>query len=142
MTITDYQRIVDLCDTRPKMSLYDKSLVASGGSMSVIDRVTQRLHRLVALCVLACAFGSAQAGDVVISQIYGGGGNAGAPYRQDFIELFNRSASPVDITGWSVQYAGAASASWQRILLPSGGEHAGQSCPHRWHRRCRFADPA
>ncbi len=44
---------------------------------------------------------------VVISQVYGGGGNAGAPYQSDFIELFNRSASPVDLTGWSVQYASA-----------------------------------
>jgi hypothetical protein len=27
--------------------------------------------------------------DVVISQVYGGGGNASAPYQNDFIELFN-----------------------------------------------------
>ncbi len=44
---------------------------------------------------------------VVISQVYGGGGNPGAIYNADFIELFNRSASPVDLTGWSVQYASA-----------------------------------
>ena len=30
------------------------------------------------------------AGDVVISQVYGGGGNMGAPYSADFVELFNR----------------------------------------------------
>lgn len=28
--------------------------------------------------------------DLVISQVYGGGGNSGAPYTHDFIELFNR----------------------------------------------------
>ena len=44
---------------------------------------------------------------VVISQVYGGGGNAGAPYQSDFIELFNRSASPVDLSTWSVQYTSA-----------------------------------
>ncbi len=32
---------------------------------------------------------------VGISQVYGGGGNAGAPYKNDFIELFNRSGSTV-----------------------------------------------
>ena len=31
------------------------------------------------------------------------GGNAGATDRNDF-ELFNRGTSPVNLTGWSVQY--------------------------------------
>ena len=42
--------------------------------------------------------------DVVISQIYGGGGNAGATYRNDFVELYNRGAGTVDLSGWSLQY--------------------------------------
>jgi predicted extracellular nuclease len=50
---------------------------------------------------------------VTISQVYGGGGNAGATYTHDFIELYNRSASPVDVTGWSVQYASSGGSSWQ-----------------------------
>jgi uncharacterized protein len=45
--------------------------------------------------------------DVVISQVYGGGGGSGAPYKNDFVELFNRGAVPVSLTGWSVQYASA-----------------------------------
>jgi hypothetical protein len=44
---------------------------------------------------------------VVISQVYGGGGNVGATYTHDFIELFNRGTSIVNLTGWSVQYASA-----------------------------------
>ncbi|HBB87023.1 MAG TPA: hypothetical protein DC047_05360, partial [Blastocatellia bacterium] len=44
---------------------------------------------------------------VVISQVYGGGGNSGSTYKNDYIELYNRGASPVDLTGWSVQYTGA-----------------------------------
>jgi uncharacterized protein len=44
---------------------------------------------------------------IVISQVYGGGGNTGATYTHDFIELFNRGTTPVDLTGWSVQYASA-----------------------------------
>lgn len=46
--------------------------------------------------------------DIVISQVYGGGGNSGASYRNDYIELFNRGASPVNVSGWSVQYASSA----------------------------------
>jgi hypothetical protein len=45
--------------------------------------------------------------DVVISQVYGGGGNSGATYTHDFIELFNRGTDPVSLDGWSVQYASA-----------------------------------
>lgn len=45
--------------------------------------------------------------DVVISQVYGGGGNSGATYTHDFIELFNRGTTSVSLAGWSVQYASA-----------------------------------
>jgi endonuclease G, mitochondrial len=42
---------------------------------------------------------------VVISQLYGGGGNTGALFQNDFVELFNRGSSPVSLNGWSTQYA-------------------------------------
>ena len=45
--------------------------------------------------------------NIVISQIYGGGGNASAPLRNDFVELFNRGTTTVALSGWSVQYASA-----------------------------------
>jgi hypothetical protein len=54
---------------------------------------------------------------VLISQIYGGGGNAGAPWRNDFIELYNIGAQPVDLTGWAIHYASATGTTWQRTLL-------------------------
>jgi uncharacterized protein len=44
---------------------------------------------------------------VVISQVYGGGGNNGATYNQDFVELYNMGAGPVSLVGWSIQYASA-----------------------------------
>ncbi|HEV7799337.1 MAG TPA: lamin tail domain-containing protein, partial [Pyrinomonadaceae bacterium] len=50
---------------------------------------------------------------VVISQVYGGGGNTGATFKNDFIELFNRGNSAVSLNGWAVQYASAAGVSWQ-----------------------------
>ena len=45
--------------------------------------------------------------NIVISQVYGGGGNSGATYTHDFIELFNRGTTTVSLAGWSVQYASA-----------------------------------
>jgi uncharacterized repeat protein (TIGR01451 family) len=66
---------------------------------------------LAALLLLTCQAGSAQAPsgspDLVISQVYGGGGNSGAPFNADFIELFNRGSEPVALDGLSLQYASA-----------------------------------
>lgn len=44
---------------------------------------------------------------VVISMVYGGGGNAGAIFSADFVELYNRSCAPVNLDGWSLQYTAA-----------------------------------
>ncbi len=55
--------------------------------------------------------------DVVISQVYGGGGNSGAFYTHDFVELYNRGDSPVVLDGWSVQYSSAAGTTWQANAL-------------------------
>ncbi len=55
--------------------------------------------------------------DVVVSQVYGGGGNSGAPIRSDFIELFNDGNTAVSLDGWSVQYASATGTTWTRTDL-------------------------
>ena len=57
--------------------------------------------------------------DIVISQVYGGGGNAGAPYKADYVELFNRGSIPVNIDGWSIQYAASTGTVWSKTDLPS-----------------------
>ncbi len=54
---------------------------------------------------------------IVISQVYGGGGNQGATLRNDFVELFNRGAGPVDVAGWTIQYASASGSSWDRTVV-------------------------
>ena len=43
-------------------------------------------------------------GQVVISQIYGGGGNNDSIFNRDFIELRNLTNEVVVLEGWSVQY--------------------------------------
>jgi predicted extracellular nuclease len=55
--------------------------------------------------------------DIVISQVYGGGGNSGATYKNDFIELYNRGTTAVNVTGWTVQYASSAGSSWSKTTL-------------------------
>ncbi len=51
---------------------------------------------------------AANADHVVISQAYGGGGNSGAEYKNDFVELYNPTAQDVNLSGWTVQYASKA----------------------------------
>jgi Ca2+-binding RTX toxin-like protein len=65
---------------------------------------------LCALVALACGTMPAAAApspNIVISQVYGGGGNVGATYQNDFVELFNRGTDTVSLAGWTVQYASA-----------------------------------
>ena len=60
---------------------------------------------------------------LVISQVYGGGGNASATYTNDFIEIFNRGTTTVDfsITPYSVQYAAStASFTTNKTDITSG----------------------
>ena len=85
-----------------------------------MQRVFVRLALGLAVAVLVAVMAgnaSAAGGNVVISQVYGGGGNAGATYKNDFIELHNRTASTVSVGGWTVQYASAAGTSWQATPL-------------------------
>ena len=76
-----------------------------GGSM-------KRIHLLVLLTALALPLAAASArgsgsGSVVVAEVFAAGGNSGAAYSNDYVELFNRGASAVAIDGWSLQYASA-----------------------------------
>jgi predicted extracellular nuclease len=71
--------------------------------------VRLRLFLLAALAALGLSTSPAWAAspNFVISQVYGGGGNSGATYTHDFIEVFNRGAAIADLTGYSLQYGSA-----------------------------------
>src|SRR5262249_9124828 len=58
---------------------------------------------------------------VKISQVYGGGGNSGSTYTNDFIELYNQGSTPVDISGWSVQYSSAGASTWTPTSICASG---------------------
>ena len=83
------------------------------------------LHWVVILALLFSALLApapvvAASPNIVISQVYGGGGNSGATYKNDFVELFNLGSTAVDITGWTVQYASAAGTTWTNITALAG----------------------
>ena len=63
------------------------------------------------------AAAATDASGVVVSQVYGGGGNSGATYTNDFVELFNPTGAPVSLAGASVQYASASGSTWQATAL-------------------------
>ena len=64
---------------------------------------------------------------LVISQVYGGGGNRGATMQNDFVELFNRGDAPVRLDGLSLQYASASGTRWSgRVDLPAQVLQPGQ----------------
>jgi predicted extracellular nuclease len=61
---------------------------------------------------------AAPSSGIVVNEVYGGGGNAGATYTTDFIELRNRGTAAVSLDGWSVQYHSAsATGAWQVTQL-------------------------
>jgi hypothetical protein len=89
------------------------------------------MRLLVAVSALAALFAAPLArgatSSLVVSQVFAGGGNAGATYANDFVELFNRGSTAMDLTGWTVQYAPASSTSWQATTL------AGSIAPGRYY---------
>jgi predicted extracellular nuclease len=46
--------------------------------------------------------------DLVISEVYGAGGNKGATFNQDFIELYNPTSQTIDLTGYGLAYWSAS----------------------------------
>jgi hypothetical protein len=99
---------------------------------SLIGGSMKRIHLLVLLSLLAIPLAAAPAsgsgaGSIVVGQLYASGGNSGAAFSNDYVELFNRGSGAVAIDGWTLQYASAASATWQQTALsgsiPAGGRY-------------------
>jgi len=85
------------------------------------------LFSLLALPLAAASARGSGSGSIVVGELYAAGGNSGSAYANDYVELFNRGASPVAVDGWTVQYSSAASTSWQSTALsgtiPAGGRY-------------------
>ena len=65
---------------------------------------------LLLVSLSAAVTARAASSTVVISQVYTAGGNSGATYNADYVELFNLSGASVNITGWALQYFSATAA--------------------------------
>ncbi|WP_188701286.1 ExeM/NucH family extracellular endonuclease [Microbacterium nanhaiense] len=75
--------------------------------------------------VPAAAQAAPDGSGLVISEVYGGGGNSGAPFQNDFVELYNPTDAPIDLAGLSLEYKSAAGGSGGSLTLsgsvaPSG----------------------
>ena len=80
-----------------------------------------RAHRLLFVCLVSLFAALSAIGQtrLVISQMYGGGGNTGAQFTYDFLELYNPTSAAISLSGLSIQYAAATSASWNEVALPN-----------------------
>ena len=65
------------------------------------------------------AIGTFANAQIVINELYGGGGNSGATLKNDFIELINRGTESVTLAGASLQYASNTGTFNQYHTLPS-----------------------
>ena len=71
------------------------------------------------------ALANPQGTNVVINEVYGGGGNSGAKYTHDFVELYNPTERDIDLTGWVLDQQSTAGNSGSKVALrgvvPAGG---------------------
>ena len=66
--------------------------------------------------------------NIVISQVYGAGGNSGSVYTNDYVELFNPTGSAINMVNWSIQYNSATSTTttWKKCLILNATIQPGQ----------------
>jgi hypothetical protein len=103
-----------LAPTTSSATLYARLTGASEGTITgTITHTSDDLSAPVDVEGTVSALPTQTGSGIVISQVYGGGGNSGAPFQNDFIELHNRSSQTINLSGWSVQYASASGTSWQ-----------------------------
>jgi hypothetical protein len=90
-------------------------------------RITQLFTLAIALALLVAPAARSASSGMVVGKVFAGGGNAGSPYANDFVELFNRGASAVNLSSWSIQYAAGSGTTWQVTPLsgsvPAGGHY-------------------
>ncbi len=90
-----------------------------------MSRVRLLVVLAFAVALLVAPAARSASSDMVVSQVYAGGGNSGASYANDFVEIFNRGTTAIDLGAWSIQYASAAGTSWQATVL-SGSVQPGR----------------
>ncbi len=82
------------------------------GRLSAIAAAAVTLAASVGMTPIAASAAVSSDAQIVIGEVYGGGGNSGATLTTDFVELVNRGTTPVDLSTWSLQYASATGTTW------------------------------
>lgn len=89
-----------------------------------------RILLLAGLCCVALAAlppsAAARSKTLTISQVYGGGGNSGATYTNDFVELHNVGSASINVSAMAVQSTSGTGTAWAVTALggaqvPAGG---------------------
>ena len=93
-----------------------------------MQRIRQPALTILAALLAGLSTSAFAASDIVISQVYSGGGGTGTTttWKRDFVELFNRSGAPVNLKGMSLQYQAATGTSWAGVALPDKELKPGQ----------------
>ena len=64
------------------------------------------LCMVMVLGLMATTTFAAAADHLIINEIYVSGGNNGSLYSRDYIELYNPTDADINLSGYSIQYAG------------------------------------
>ncbi|MGB9110738.1 MAG: Ig-like domain-containing protein, partial [Telluria sp.] len=109
----------------PYTLAYDSTLLAKG-SHSLVTKAYDAANNIGTSSAVAFTVDNTAgtpapgAPHLVITQIYGAGGNSGAAFKNDYIEIFNPTSAAVSLSGLSVQYASSAGTSWtNNTALPA-----------------------
>ena len=116
----------------PYTLAYDSTLLAKG-SHSLVTKAYDASNNVGTSSAVAFTVDNTagtpapRSAHLVITQIYGAGGNSGAALKNDYIEIFNPTSAPVVLSGLSVQYASSAGTSWSNTTaLPAKTLQPGQ----------------
>ena len=80
----------------------------------------------LSLILVPAAHAAPDGSNVVINEVYGGGGNSGSVYSHDFVELYNPTDSDIDLSGWQIDQRSVADNrgtlhTIESGIIPAGG---------------------
>src|SRR3546814_6935458 len=73
------------------------------------------------LAIATTATAAVDGSGLVISEVYGGGGNSGAVHTHDFVELHNPTDTAIDLSNLTLQYRSAANTNAAGSVAPLSG---------------------
>src|SRR3546814_20757401 len=73
------------------------------------------------LAIATTATAAVDGSGLVISEVYGGGGNSGAVHTHDFVELHNPTDTAIDLSNLTLQYPSAANTNAAGRVAPLSG---------------------